>query len=153
MCRKFKESCKVWLRRVKYYMQYKNDEDDGNQRSKKIVKILQDARKVLADKKYTKLMIRVALLEFEEGEAERGRGMMEGLLQKFPKRLDLWSQYIDKEIKIGDQQKIRALFERATHLQLPPKKMKFLFKRYLQFENVEEHTRGEKCFVPRCSCF
>ena len=27
-----------------------------------------------------------------------------------------------------------ALFERATHLQLPPKKMKFLFKRYLEYE-------------------
>lgn len=27
-----------------------------------------------------------------------------------------------------------ALFERATHLQLPPKKMKFLFKRYLDYE-------------------
>ena len=27
-----------------------------------------------------------------------------------------------------------ALFERATHLSLPPKKMKFLFKRYLEFE-------------------
>ena len=27
-----------------------------------------------------------------------------------------------------------ALFERATHLTLPPKKMKFLFKRYLDYE-------------------
>lgn len=31
----------------------------------------------------------------------------------------------------------RALFERATHLQLPPKKMKFLFKRYLEYEKKE----------------
>jgi rRNA biogenesis protein RRP5 len=29
-----------------------------------------------------------------------------------------------------------ALFERATHLQLPPKKMKFLFKRYLDYEKA-----------------
>lgn len=31
----------------------------------------------------------------------------------------------------------RALFERATHLALPPKKMKFLFKRYLEYEKRE----------------
>ena len=42
-----------------------------------------------------------------------------------------------QEIKIADKQRIEALFERAVHLQLPPKKMKFLFKRYLQYE--QEH--------------
>ena len=39
-----------------------------------------------------------------------------------------------QEIKLGEKQRIEALFERAVHLQLPPKKMKFLFKRYLQYE-------------------
>eukprot|EP01025_Chloroclados_australasicus_P050299 TRINITY_DN5766_c0_g1_i4.p1 TRINITY_DN5766_c0_g1~~TRINITY_DN5766_c0_g1_i4.p1 ORF type:complete len:436 (+),score=78.55 TRINITY_DN5766_c0_g1_i4:163-1470(+) len=135
MCRKFKESCKVWLRKIRYFMSQQNEDDQDSAKNKNILlRILQDARKVLPDKKYTKLLVRVSLLEFEEGEPERGRGMMEGLIQKFPKRLDLWSQYIDKEIKLGDEQKIRALFERATHLELPPKKIKFLFKRYLQYE-------------------
>ena len=30
--------------------------------------------------------------------------------------------------------RIRSLFERAVTLQLPAKKMKFLFKRYLEYE-------------------
>lgn len=47
-----------------------------------------------------------------------------------------------QEIKIGDSQRIRALFERATHLSLPPKKMKFLFKRYLQYEKEEGDEVG-----------
>ena len=42
-----------------------------------------------------------------------------------------------QEVKLGDKQRIEALFERAVHMQLPPKKMKFLFKRYLQYE--QEH--------------
>lgn len=42
-----------------------------------------------------------------------------------------------QEVRIGEKQRIEALFERATHLHLPPKKMKFLFKRYLQYE--QEH--------------
>lgn len=37
----------------------------------------------------------------------------------------------------GEQPRIRALFERATHLPLPPKKMKFLFRRYLEYEKEE----------------
>lgn len=39
-----------------------------------------------------------------------------------------------QEIKLGDKQRVKALFERAVHMELPPKKMKFLFKRYLQYE-------------------
>ena len=37
-------------------------------------------------------------------------------------------------MKQGDADRIRGLFERATSLQLPPKKMKFLFKRWLDYE-------------------
>jgi len=47
------------------------------------------------------------------------------------------SRALLQEIKLGEKQRIEALFERAVHLQLSPKKMKFLFKRYLQYE--QEH--------------
>ena len=36
----------------------------------------------------------------------------------------------------GDPARTRALLERATHLELNPKSMKFLFKRYLDFERA-----------------
>ena len=39
-----------------------------------------------------------------------------------------------QEVKLADQPRIRALFERATSLSLPAKKMKFLFKRWLEYE-------------------
>lgn len=39
-----------------------------------------------------------------------------------------------QEIKLGDEQRTRALFERATTLSLAAKKMKFLFKRWLEWE-------------------
>ncbi|GMP76048.1 hypothetical protein CsSME_00032892 [Camellia sinensis var. sinensis] len=53
-----------------------------------------------------------------------------GMLREYPKRTDLWSIYLDQEIRLGDVDVIRALFERATSLSLPPKRMKFLFKKY-----------------------
>lgn len=65
---------------------------------------------------------------------ERGRSLFEGVLRNYPKRLDLWNVYIDQEIKVGEQPRIRALLERATHLSLPPRKMKILFKRWLDYE-------------------
>lgn len=71
-----------------------------------------------------------ALLELRQGSAERGRGILEGVLRNYPKRLDLWSLYIDQEIKLGDVERTRALLERATSLQLGARKMKFLFKRW-----------------------
>lgn len=39
-----------------------------------------------------------------------------------------------QEVKLNDAVRVRNLFERATSLHIPPKKMKFLFKRYLEYE-------------------
>lgn len=47
-----------------------------------------------------------------------------------------------QEIRVGDRQRIRSLFERATHMQLPPKKMKFLFKRFLDYEKAHGDAAG-----------
>ncbi len=47
-----------------------------------------------------------------------------------------------QEIRKGDKQRVRSLFERATHMQLPPKKMKFLFKRFLDFERSHGDAAG-----------
>ena len=40
-----------------------------------------------------------------------------------------------QEIKLNDTERVRNLFERATSMQIPPKKIKFLFKRHLDFES------------------
>ncbi len=45
--------------------------------------------------------MRAALAEFRLGSAERGRGVLEGVLRNHPKRLDLWNVYIDQELKVG----------------------------------------------------
>ena len=80
------------------------------------------------------MLVQTALLEIREGSVERGRTMFESILRNYPKRTDIWSTYIDQEIKQGDPDRTRSLLERATHLDLNPKSMKFLFKRYLNFE-------------------
>lgn len=50
---------------------------------------------------------KMAILEFRHGEAERGKTLFEGLMDRYPRRLDLWSVYIDQLAKTGDIQGIR----------------------------------------------
>jgi rRNA biogenesis protein RRP5 len=60
-------------------------------------------------------------LEFIKGDAEKGRSTYEALsnifynivVQSYPKRTDIWSVYLDMEIKKGNKDIIRNLFERS----------------------------------------
>lgn len=54
-----------------------------------------------------KIIERFALLEFRLGEAERGKTIYEGLVDKYPKKLNLWNAYIDQIGKQGDIQGVR----------------------------------------------
>jgi hypothetical protein len=57
---------------------------------------LDRAMQALPPRKHVKVLAAAALLHFKQGSAERGRTMAEALLRNHPKRLDLWSQYIDQ---------------------------------------------------------
>ncbi len=63
-------------------------------------------------------MLKFAQLEFRSGSVERGRTLMEGLLQQNPKRADLWSVFIDLEMKqlrqLTDPDTAEALSNRAA---------------------------------------
>lgn len=86
-------------------------------------------------------------LEFrsQNGDIERGRTVFEGLLSSFPKKIDLWNILLDLEIKNGDAEQVRRLFERVLGIQkgavaagtgkkLRAKQAKFFFKKWLDFE-------------------
>ncbi|KAL4911961.1 hypothetical protein BDW62DRAFT_36780 [Aspergillus aurantiobrunneus] len=92
-----------------------------------------------------------AQLEFRSpnGDVERGRTVFEGLLSSFPKRVDLWNVLLDLEIKNGDAEQVRRLFERVLGIReakrgagfaiengkrLRPKQARFFFKKWLEFE-------------------
>ncbi|KAK7345187.1 hypothetical protein VNO77_15745 [Canavalia gladiata] len=128
MTKKFKHSCKIWLRRVQSLLKQKNDG---------IQSLVNRALLSLPRHKHIKFISQTAILEFKSGVPDRGRSLFEGILREYPKRTDLWSVYLDQEIQLKDEDLIRALFERAISLSLPPKKMKFLFKKYLDYEKSQ----------------
>ncbi|KAI9678540.1 MAG: rRNA biogenesis protein rrp5 [Caeruleum heppii] len=76
-------------------------------------------------------------LEFRSpaGDPERGRTLFEGLLATFPKRLDRWTVLLDLEMRVGDRERVRALFERVLRIPgLKAKKARFFFKRWAEWE-------------------
>eukprot|EP00250_Pteridium_aquilinum_P021384 c25103_g1_i1 orf=322-6036(-) len=126
MIQKFKMSCKVWLKRIHYFLR--------RGMSEAAHKTLDRALLSLPQRKHIKIISQAAITGFKIGSAERARNLFEGILRNYPKRVDLWSVYLDQEIVLGDASVVRTLFERVTSLELPPKKMKFLFKKYLDYE-------------------
>ncbi|KAL6509106.1 rRNA biogenesis protein rrp5 [Orobanche gracilis] len=135
MSRKFKHSCKVWLRKIQFLLRRNSDG---------IRPVVNRALLSLPRHKHMRFISQTAILEFKCGVPDRGRSMFEGMLREYLKRTDLWSIYLDQEIRLGDVDLVRALFERALSLSLPPKKMKFLFNKYLEYEkSIGDEERVE----------
>lgn len=100
--------------------------------------ILNRALQALAKNEHREVISKFAHIEFEKGDAERGRTLFEGLISSYPKRIDLWNVYIDQEIKhVNDKAKVTGLFERVFNndkLRLTMKRAKFFFKKWLGYE-------------------
>lgn len=54
-----------------------------------------------------KTIAKFAQMEYKLGDPERGKTIFEGIIDSHPKRLDLWSVYIDMEAGQKDIQTIR----------------------------------------------
>jgi rRNA biogenesis protein RRP5 len=67
---------------------------------------------------------KMAVLEFRHGDAERGKTLFEGIVGRYPKKLDVWSVYIDQVAKAGDVKSARGLFDRLLEMKQNPKKAK-----------------------------
>jgi rRNA biogenesis protein RRP5 len=63
-------------------------------------------------------------MEFRHADAERGKTLFEELLDRYPKRLDLVSVYIDQLVRVPDVQAVRSLVDRTLEKKLTAKKAK-----------------------------
>ncbi len=124
-------------------------------------KLLQEALRLLPTQKHVQTILKFARMEFSyqhsgrrNGDPERARTLLEGILEKKPKATDIWNVYIDMEIKYGlyhakknqnknkpthdakvELDKVRRLFERVVSLKLSTKKMQTFFKKWHTFES------------------
>jgi len=96
--------------------------------------LLSQSLKLLEKRKHVKTITKFAQMEYNLGDSERGRTIFEGVVESHPKRLDLWSMYLDMEATKGDLGRVRSLFERMLSLKISQYKARSLFKRWLALE-------------------
>lgn len=126
MLKRFRQEKAVWIKYGAFVL--RRSEAGTSHR------VLQRALECLPTKEHVDVISKFAQLEFQLGDAERAKAIFENTLSTYPKRTDVWSVYIDMTIKHGSQKEVRDIFERVIHLSLAPKRMKFFFKRYLDYE-------------------
>uniref|UniRef100_A0A3B5LZ77 Protein RRP5 homolog n=1 Tax=Xiphophorus couchianus TaxID=32473 RepID=A0A3B5LZ77_9TELE len=126
MVKRFRQNKAVWLSYGTFLLQQGQSDAASS--------LLQRALKSLPPKESVDVITKFAQMEFRFGDAERGRNMFDKVLTNYPKRTDLWSVFIDLMVKHGSQKEVRAVFDRTIHLSVSVKKIKFFFKRYLEYE-------------------
>ncbi|KAI4551052.1 hypothetical protein MJT46_020156, partial [Ovis ammon polii x Ovis aries] len=126
MLKRFRQEKAVWVKYGAFLLRRGKAEASHH--------VMQRALECLPKKEHVDVIAKFAQLEFQLGDAERARAIFESTLSIYPKRTDVWSVYIDMIIKHGSQKEARDIFERVIHLSLAPKRMKFFFKRYLDYE-------------------
>ncbi|EFR02442.1 rRNA biogenesis protein RRP5 [Nannizzia gypsea CBS 118893] len=135
-----------------FFLNYANFLFDTMEAPQRGRDLLPRALQSLPPHTHVEVTSRFGQLEFRSpnGDVERGRTVFEGLLSSFPKRIDLWNVLLDLEIKLGDEEQVRRLFERVLGIghgvvtadgtkggpkkKLKEKQAKFLFKKWLAFE-------------------
>eukprot|EP00826_Nyctotherus_ovalis_P063833 TRINITY_DN9360_c0_g5_i1.p1 TRINITY_DN9360_c0_g5~~TRINITY_DN9360_c0_g5_i1.p1 ORF type:complete len:225 (-),score=63.81 TRINITY_DN9360_c0_g5_i1:100-729(-) len=97
--------------------------------------VLSRALQALDKKKSIDMIVKYGQQEYKYGNTESGRTMFEGVLSSHPGRTDIWNVYLDMEVKYGKSKDyVRGLFERCLKLKVKEGKMKFFFKKYLNYE-------------------
>ncbi|XP_018405651.1 PREDICTED: protein RRP5 homolog isoform X1 [Cyphomyrmex costatus] len=96
--------------------------------------IMQRALQSLPVSQHVNLLVRFANLENKLGDKERAQTLFENILSSYPKRIDVWSCYIDCLIKSNDIDLARKVLEQACVQTLSPRKMKILFMKFINFE-------------------
>ncbi|OTF76035.1 hypothetical protein BLA29_001482 [Euroglyphus maynei] len=140
MIRKFYSDQSVWISFLLFYMK--------NEQIEKARKLFVKSLATIDKRQHIDLISKFAQFEFEYGDYENGKTLFEKLLSLYWERLDKWSIYIDMLVKYtlnnnGDDDDehrmdslefIRNIFERLLTFKFSPHKMRFIFKKYYDFE-------------------
>ncbi|XP_052865194.1 protein RRP5 homolog [Anopheles cruzii] len=104
--------------------------DQGN----KVKPLLSQATKSLPCRDHIPLIVKFAFLHNRYGNRDEAHLLFEQILTSYPKRTDIWSQYVDMLVKDGLVDNARQILERAIVQRLPMKNMKTLYTKYVNFE-------------------
>lgn len=142
MLKKFGQDRKVWINYATFLFDKAADAEKARQ-------LLPRALRTLPQLTHVEITSKFAQLEFysTSGVPERGRTIFEGLLDSFPRKMDLWNVYLDMEIslvknKLEDTERVRQLFTRIFDGRIKNKQAQVFFKKWLTFEEKHGDERG-----------
>lgn len=148
LCKKYSNSLDIWSAYLEFLieMAHKKKSDSEIQFLLRDIEfsepkaVLQKSLQALTKDQHVNVISKFGILEFKYGQPENGRTMFEGIINNYPKRMDIWAIYMDMEIKYGQGNvtQARHLFERCLAnplVQKKPKKMKLAFQKYMEFES------------------
>lgn len=136
-CKRFgSEDVQVWTEYLRFLFANRMAEEGRS--------VLERALRQLPKRDHKDISLQVAKHEFQEGDSERGRTLFEGLVTSYPKKIDLWSVYLDQETKHDptNRKVIENLYERVYEKKLSMKQAKFFFKKWLSYEVEHGDQRG-----------
>ena len=148
--KEFRTSTDLWVRYATFLFEKADD-------AAKARGLLSRALLSVHEREKRALTSRFAGLEFKtaNGDAERGRTIFEGLVAEWPKWTQGWDMWVDLERSLlrrgesdGDEDtktdalgRVRGLFERMTKGKMKKRRARFVFKRWLEFEEKEGTAR------------
>lgn len=131
--KKFRKESEMWLLVASSYYQI----GQGS----KVKPLLCKALKSLENKEHIPLIVKFAFLHNRNGYRDEAHILFEQILTSYPKRTDIWSQYVDMLVKDGLIDVARETLDRAIAQRLPMRNMKTLYTKYVNFE--EKHGTQE----------
>ncbi|KAH8323641.1 hypothetical protein KR074_008255 [Drosophila pseudoananassae] len=123
---KFKSQARIWpLVAESYFWLGKADQ---------VHSLLQRALKVLPNQEHISCIVSFAKLYARNDANDMAQTLLDDVVTSYPKRIDIWSVYVDMLIKAGLIDSARNVLERAVLQKLKPNKMQVIYKKYLQLE-------------------
>lgn len=95
LCKKYHESLEIWSQ----YIEFLFEAPEGYTAPKII---LQRSLQALPKSLHINIISKFGMLDYKSGNIESGRTMFEGIITNYPKRMDIWSIYMDMEVKYGN---------------------------------------------------
>ncbi|XP_061387235.1 protein RRP5 homolog [Musca vetustissima] len=96
--------------------------------------LLHKALACLPERDHVNTIVMFANLNHKHGENEMAQTLLDQVVTSYPKRVDVWSQYVDMLVKAELIDSARNILERAIVQKIPLRKMRTIFKKYLEFE-------------------
>ncbi|QIW94506.1 hypothetical protein AMS68_000024 [Peltaster fructicola] len=141
----FRASPEVWLNYATFLLSQLRQPERAHA-------LLPRALQSVSKSEHRLLTAKFAALEFRttSGDAERGRTIFEGLMSEWPKWTAGWDMWVDieraraqKDGTLESLDRVRKLYERISQAGMKKKRAKFVFKKWLEFEEAHGSVKGQ----------